>query len=382
MSVIRAEIKNGNGFFILRTVINWSERVEAKRAKRAKRSKKFFFCSFCPFCFSFVHFSSHLIILLFAFCLLGSHYDISAQTPNRLAILDFAGDAQGEFAGLLRSLARAPDSKQFELLDEDLTRLAARGAGYDGSLNLSREEARALGQSLGCEFYILGKILITRRAVSADKFYFEALAGLFVVETRTGALALFVFDRAQAGEERGAGDRLEEEIRGEWPRCVSAMVAARKRQAAEIEGVAQSHNPLIEVFPDDPGGQGMERPVFYQRLKPAYTEQADLIGVTAAVELEAVFGADGKVGDVEITRWAGFGLDESAIATVRQLGFKPARRDGKNVTIRALVRYNFHRPPAQAVAPRAASPDEIERIRGSLRDILIPRQSPVKRPNF
>jgi len=319
---------------------------------------------------------------LFAFCLLISCYDVSAQTPIRLAVLDIAGDGQGRFTGLLRSLSRAPDSQQFESLDENLMRLAARGAGYDGRLNLSREEARGLGQSLGCEFYILGKILITRRAVSADDFYYEALAGLFVVEARTGALALFVFERAQAGGEREAGDRLEEKIGREWPRCVSAMVSARKRQAAEIEGVAQPHKPLIEVFPDDPGDHGMERPVFYQRLKPAYTEQADLVGVTATVELEVVFGADGKVGDVEVTRWAGFGLDESAIATVRQLGFKPARRDGKNVTIRALVRYNFHRPPAQVVAPRAASPDEIERIRGNLRDILIPKQSPVKRPNF
>jgi TonB family protein len=309
-------------------------------------------------------------------------YDVSAQESIRLAVLDFAGDGEGKFAGLLRSLARAPGSDRFELLDENLARLAARGAGYDGSINLSREEARAFGQSLGCEFYILGKILITRRAVSSDKFYFEALAGLFVVESRTGALALFVFDREQAGDEVKARDRLEEKVGREWPSCASAIVSARKRQDVDIESVAQGGQPLIEIFPDDPDDQGMERPVFYQRLKPAYTEQADLMGITATVELEAVFGADGKVGDVRVARWAGFGLDESAIATIRQLSFKPARRDGKVVTIRALVRYNFRRPLPQVVVPQVASPDEIERIRGSLREILIPKQSPGKRPNF
>lgn len=349
-----------------------AERNEQKR-EESRQKRRLRFITFLP---------RPLLLLLFAFCFLVSRYDVSAQTPIRLAVLDIAGDGQGEVAGLLRWLSRASDSPQFELLDENLTRLAARGAGYDWGLNLSREEARALGQSLGCEFYILSKILITRRAVSSDKFYFEALAGLFVVEARTGALALFVFDRAQAGDEREVRDQLEEKVRREWLRCVSAIVSARKRQAAEIESVAPSHKPLIEVFSDDPGDQGVERPVFYQRLKPAYTEQADLAGITATVELEAVFGADGKVGDVEVTRWAGFGLDESAIATVRQLGFKPARRDGKNVTIRALVRYNFRRPPSQAVAPQTASPEDIERIRGSLRDILIPKQSPVKRPNF
>ncbi|HEY7180618.1 MAG TPA: energy transducer TonB [Blastocatellia bacterium] len=321
-------------------------------------------------------------VLLFAGCLLASGYGVSAQEPIRLAVLDFDGDGQGKFAGLLRSLARAPGSEQVELLDEHLMRLAARGAGYGGSINLSREESRAFGQSLGCEFFILGKLLITRRAVSSDKFYFEALAGLFVVEARTGALTLFVFDREQGGDEGEARTRLEEKVGREWPRCVSAIVSARKRQAAEIEGVAEERRPLIEIFSDDPSDQGMERPVFYQRLKPDYTEQADLMGITATVELEVVFGADGKVGDVRVTRWAGFGLDESATATVHQLTFKPARRDGKDVTIRALVRYNFRRPLPQVVVPQVASPEEIERIRGSLREILIPKQSPVKRPYF
>ncbi|MGH9768972.1 MAG: energy transducer TonB [Blastocatellia bacterium] len=284
-------------------------------------------------------------------------------------------------SGSQASGSQASGSPQFELLDEKLTRLAVRGAGYDGSLNLSRGEARALGQSMGCDFYILGKVLSSRRSISADQFYFEALAGLFVVETRTGALTLFIFDRAQAESEPEARKKLEELIKREWPRCVSAIVSARKRQAAEIESVAESPTPLIDVFSDNPGDREMERPIFYQRLKPAYTEQADLAGITATVELEAVFGADGKVGEVEVARWAGFGLDESAIATVRQLGFKPARRDGKNVTIRALVRYNFLRPHPQTVAPHAASPEDIERIRRSLLDILFPKQSPEKRPN-
>ncbi len=325
-------------------------------------------------------------ILLFILCLLVSGYQVSAQAPVRLAVLDFAGDEQGKIAGLLRSLAGGETgSERFELLDENLMRLAARGAGYAGSLNLSREEARALGQSLGCEFYILGKILIARRAVSPvseDKFYFEAMAGLFIVEARTGALALFAFDQEQAGTEPEARDRIVEKIGQEWPRFVSAIVSAQKKISAEIESVAEPHKPLIEVFSDDPGDRAIERPVFYQRLKPDYTEQADLMGITATVELEAVFGADGKVGDVQVKRWAGFGLDESAMTTVLRLSFKPAVRDGKTVTIRALVRYNFRRPPPQVVAPQVASPEELERIRDSLRDILIPKQSPVKRPNF
>src|SRR5262245_20037285 len=148
-------------------------------------------------------------ILLLVICILASSYDVSAQESIRLAVLDFAGDDQGKYAGLLRSLARTPGSNQVELLDEHLMRLGARGAGYDGSINFGREEARAFGQSLGCDFYILGRVLITRRAVSSEEFYFEALAGLFVIEARSGALIIFDFKRDQAGDEGKARERLE-----------------------------------------------------------------------------------------------------------------------------------------------------------------------------
>jgi outer membrane biosynthesis protein TonB len=47
---------------------------------------------------------------------------------------------------------------------------------------------------------------------------------------------------------------------------------------------------------------------------------------------------------VEVVRWAGFGLDEAALSTVRQLHFAPARRDGTAVPMRVLLRYNFRRP--------------------------------------
>src|SRR5262249_51883381 len=81
--------------------------------------------------------SIFLRVLFFVFCLAIPGFNLSAQRPAHLAVLDIAGDAQGEIAGLLRSLGQAPGSERLESLDEDLMRLAARGAGYDGSLNLS-----------------------------------------------------------------------------------------------------------------------------------------------------------------------------------------------------------------------------------------------------
>ena len=50
---------------------------------------------------------------------------------------------------------------------------------------------------------------------------------------------------------------------------------------------------------------------------------------------------EGEVGHVEVARWAGFGLDEATVNTVRQMHFFPALRDGAPIPIRVLLRYNF-----------------------------------------
>ncbi len=298
---------------------------------------------------------------------------VSAQPPNRLAILNLQGDEGGLIAALMRESARSDRDLSLELVDEDLIRAALRGAGYEGSLNLSRAEARALGQSLGCDFFILGKVQVVRRLAQGEQFFYEALAGLMLAETRTGKLLDFAFERSQAQTEAEAQARLKEMTRLGWRKMSGAIAASRARREEEIVTIDRNSTPLIELLTDQPEGQGINPPLFYQRLKPVYTEQAELAGITATVELEAVFREDGTVGQVEIMRWAGFGLDQSAAATVRLLKFKPAERDGKKLSIRAVVRYNFRRPLTPAVKPQAQSQEEIDRLRRSLRNILKPR---------
>ncbi|HMY75267.1 MAG TPA: energy transducer TonB, partial [Blastocatellia bacterium] len=295
---------------------------------------------------------------------------VSAQSPTRLAIVDLVGDESKELSSLLRGLAKA-STNAFELSDEDLIRLASRGAGYAGSLNLSRDEARALGQSIGCDFYVLGKVQTARRLAPGEQFYFDALAGLFFVESRSGKLIQFIYERAKAQQERQAMEQLKDNLKQNWPRYAAAIAAARKLQAAAIESVGQPSPPPVEVLTDDLAAGGVLQPFFYQRIKPEYTEQADLAGIVATVELEAVFREDGTIGEIEIVRWAGFGLDESAVATVKKLRFKPALRGEKPLTIIGLVRYNFRRPLSQAERQ-----EEIERLKRSLQNIKqVPTQT-------
>ena len=295
-----------------------------------------------------------------------------AQSPIQLAIVDLVGDEGRGFSTLLRDAARASNN-EVELLDDDLVRAASHGAGYTGNLNLSRDEAHALGQSLGCDFYVLGKVQSARRQDVGEQFYFDALAGLFFVETRTGKLILFVFERAKAQDESKARNQLKETLNRNWPRYAEAIKFARQQHLLAIENIAPPSPPAVEVLTDDIAAQGVQQPVFYQRLKPDYTEQAEIAGIVATVELEAVFLDDGTVGEVDVVKWAGFGLDESAIATVKKLRFKPAERGEKKLTIKGLVRYNFRRPLSQA-----EKQEEIERLKRSLQNVN--KQTSGQRP--
>ena len=83
----------------------------------------------------------------------------------------------------------------------------------------------------------------------------------------------------------------------------------------------------------------------YRRLRPTYPESAAKADAEATVDVILDVGADGEVAQVQIARWAGFGLDESTIATVKQMHFFPAMRNDTPIPMRVLLRYNFRKPP-------------------------------------
>ncbi len=305
----------------------------------------------------------------------------SAQAPLRLAVLDFAGDEGGRAASTLRDAVADP----FELLDPALVRRAVAASGFDGRPNLSLDQARALGIAIGCDFFLVGKALVTRRQDAGEAFHFDGLAGVFLVEARTGALLHFAFESVRADDEAAARAALGARLRSQWPGYAQRLLAARRRHLAEIEQAASAPPPpAIEILIDDRAPAGLQGPVFFQRLKPSYTEPADQADVAATVELEAAFRDDGRIDDIVVTRWAGFGLDESAVVTVRKLKFKPAELNGKVVTIRGLVRYTFRRPQAQTPRPADSptDPEAIDRLKRSLRNLKIPGRIPDPHPDF
>ncbi len=88
-------------------------------------------------------------------------------------------------------------------------------------------------------------------------------------------------------------------------------------------------------------GSGVEPPGLLHEVAPSYTEQARRAGLEGEVLLEIVVGPDGEVSDIRVVRRLGGGLDDRAVAAVRQWRFSPARRLGAPVAVIVEVAVEF-----------------------------------------
>lgn len=277
---------------------------------------------------------------------------VSAQTNVqrlKVAVLDFGETPMGKLAAEKLSRAISKDSN-LSLIDREESRAAARGAGYSGSLNMTLEEARDLGGAIGSDFYLTGDAQTLRRSPSTGAAYYEAYASIFIVSSRTGRLVLWDRPSFEASSPDKAEESLLRELNERAARYSDAIRAAReteRNERAEALERVGTVAPIIEDAPDneaDAKREGLRLPQPYRRLRPAYPETAARAEAEATVDVQLEIDTSGEVSRVEIVRWAGFGLDEAAVSTVRQLHFSPARRDGVAVPMRVLLRYNFRRP--------------------------------------
>ncbi len=272
--------------------------------------------------------AAHFLLFPCALCCL--LFDCSLA-QSRIAILDFVGER--EASNHLRKLA---DKAEFTQIDVAQLEIAVKGSGYNGSLNLTLDEARALGLSIGCDYYIVGIARVLRRLGSASEFYFDVMLGTFLVETSSGKLINFSFEKAQTANEILAHRQLLNLAEKIW---LSSTVAIKSAAGKSVN--AEEPQQIYEVDSAEAVRLKIKPPQFFRRVKPTYTETASFGNITATIELKVVFQSDGRIGAVEIMRWGGFGLDESALATVRQLKFEPAKIAGSPVNVSAIVRYNF-----------------------------------------
>lgn len=304
---------------------------------------------------------------------------VTFQNSPRVALIGFArqretNDSHQIEAAITEALSR---DTRVVLIDHSMIQPALTGIGYDGSINMSKDEARRVGGAIGCDFFIVGKTEALTRSTRENESHEEAYAGVMIVDARTGSLAAFDFVSEK-------GDTREKALAG-LVKALSARASGYVDRIAQFAGANVTKDSVrnaarlqveerVEDIPDEgsPRAAGFAPPEFLNRVKPDYTAEAELADITATVESMVVFRLDGEVGRVEITRWAGFGLEDSAERAIRQLKFKPATRDGKPVSVRALIRYNFRRvsePNSKPEPPASKPPEKPER---DLRQLMKP----------
>jgi TonB family protein len=90
-------------------------------------------------------------------------------------------------------------------------------------------------------------------------------------------------------------------------------------------------------------GAGIANPKVISQVQPKYTREAMQAKIQGIVQVEAIVGPDGTVGDVRVLRSLDrdLGLDHEALAAARQWRFQPAMRDGKPVPIIVIIELQF-----------------------------------------
>jgi TonB family protein len=270
---------------------------------------------------------------------------VIATQGARVAVLDFGDSAAArriadELAGALEVGAKdvSPMSRQ-------QARAAAKGLGYKGSLNLTLAEARDLGAAVGCDFFFAGEADTVLRRASAGGDYFESYASLYIVSAQTGRLVFWERLVAVAATADAAEKNLSGQLRARAAAYAATITRASEAEREERHAAVERDTPVIEDAPDDEtAAKGFRVPLPYRRLRPPYTDAAAREHVEATVDALVEMDERGEVRNVEIVRWAGYGLDESVAATIRQMHFRPALREGAPVATRVLLRYNFRKP--------------------------------------
>jgi TonB family protein len=88
-------------------------------------------------------------------------------------------------------------------------------------------------------------------------------------------------------------------------------------------------------------GAGIEAPRLIKEVRPLYTDEARRRGIQGDVVLEVVVTRSGSVDRVSVVRGLGAGLDQNAIAAVKQWKFDPARRQGAAVDVVVEIAVEF-----------------------------------------
>lgn len=89
-------------------------------------------------------------------------------------------------------------------------------------------------------------------------------------------------------------------------------------------------------------GGGVSAPTVLHSVEPEFTEEARAANFQGNVAIQLVVDANGNPQNIRLVRHLGMGLDEKAIAAVRQYKFRPAMYQGHPVAVQIVIDVDFH----------------------------------------
>ncbi len=315
--------------FIINSLTTETRRHRERQSKsiKVKREIPFYGFTFLLLSFRFSH--SVTLCLCGVLLFLASH--VSAQ---RIAVLTPEPTAQAK-----KYASEVSDrlSTRLKVLDDEMSQAAFHSVKVESPMNLSARQAQAIGDVLGCDYFMLLKTGTLRRSSFAKDEFYESFVTAFLVNGRSGRLVywgLKSFESVNSAE----SERLLFTSTGSFTTEIIERLGNSRVLDAGYKNATS-----IEEMPDAGTATGINfrPPMPYKRIKPEYTRMAYYYDIRATVDVTVDIDRSGAVKAVEIERWAGYGLDESVIAAVRKMNWRPAERNGRTLPMRVLLRYNF-----------------------------------------
>ncbi len=142
-----------------------------------------------------------------------------------------------------------------------------------------------------------------------------------------------------------------------------AVVLATWPARAHAQDFAQPNADQPAEAPPAPAAPKLTKPpAITKSVDPVYPPEALADKLSADVTMLIDIDVDGRVSGVQVTKPAGHGFDEAAVAAATEMEFSPAEIDGKPGKIR--IEYVMHfvpkvveaPPPPPAEAPPAPPP--------------------------
>jgi TonB family protein len=92
-------------------------------------------------------------------------------------------------------------------------------------------------------------------------------------------------------------------------------------------------------------GGGVSQPMLIYKVDPQFSEESKKAEFSGVVLINFIVDTNGLPRNVHVRRGVGMGLDENAVAAVKQYKFSPAMEDGKPVPVELNVEVSFQIGP-------------------------------------